>query len=63
MSSFVDMFHVDNPEQAAKLAITLAAVAIGISLIMFAVSVRIITCMFVAQALHAPPSGDVAKQP
>ena len=39
MSAIMDMFHVDNPEQAAKLAITLTAIAIGVSIIMFAISV------------------------
>jgi len=42
MSSFMDMFHVENPEQAAKLTITLVAIAVGVSIMMFAISVRVL---------------------
>ena len=38
-SSLADMFNVSDPEKAGKLALTLLVLGIGISIIMFAISV------------------------
>jgi len=39
-TQIADIFNVDDPEDAAKLAITVVAIAIGISLVIYAISVR-----------------------